>query len=146
MEQQASKFEGWAVVEMFGHMREAGYVSTEYFGTGALFRVEVPELPEREVTLTRPQWIDNELCDTGSKISRAKVEGRTRFIGPGAIYALNPCSKDAAFSALESMTSRETKIVELVKRKELATTLPGEPQDEETYEDESEGEDSSVVV
>jgi hypothetical protein len=31
MEQQAT-FEGWAVVELFGHSREIGYVKTEYFG------------------------------------------------------------------------------------------------------------------
>ena len=27
MENQTSKFEGWAVVEMFGHSREVGYGS-----------------------------------------------------------------------------------------------------------------------
>ncbi len=35
METQTSKFEGWAVVELFGHSREAGYVTTDYFGSGA---------------------------------------------------------------------------------------------------------------
>src|SRR5271165_6694712 len=113
MNEQNSKFEGWAVVEMFGHMREAGYVTTEYFGSGALFRIEVPPLPEREVTLMRPEWINNEMCGSGSKISRGAVEGRTRFVGPSAIYALNPCSKDAAFAAIEGMTNREVKVIEL---------------------------------
>jgi hypothetical protein len=131
MEHETSKFEGWAVVEMFGHSREVGYVTTDYFGAGALFRVEVPPLPEREVTLIRPEWIDSELAGAGSKIVRSAVEGRTRFIGPGAVYAMNPCSKDAAFAAIESMTRREVKIVELVKAKQLATTLTGEPEDEE---------------
>src|SRR5208282_2145498 len=148
MNEQNSKFEGWAVVEMFGHMREAGYVTTEYFGSGALFRIEVPPLPEREVTLIRPEWIEADgtesLAGAGSKISRGAVEGRTRFIGPGAVYAMNPCSQDAAFAAIEAMTRREVKIVELVKAKQLATTLPGEdeqdnpmpPEDDEPEEDE----------
>ena len=57
---------------------------------GALFRVEVPQLPEREVTLIRPEWIENEMVGAGSKILRGAVEGRTRFIGPGAVYAMNP--------------------------------------------------------
>jgi hypothetical protein len=124
--EKESKFEGWAVVELFGHSREVGYVTTEDFGSGALFRVEVPSLPEREETLVRPQWIAAELADVGTKIKRGATEGRTRFIGPGAVYALNPCSKDAAFSALENMTEREIKVVELVKRKSLGTHLPGE--------------------
>jgi hypothetical protein len=137
MEHETSKFEGWAVVELFGHAREAGYVTTEYFGAGALFRIEVPPLPEREVTLSRPEWIEGELVGPGTKISRGAVDGRTRFIGPGAVYAMNPCSKDAAFSAIEAMTHREIKIVELVKARQLATTLPGEPDDEgDPYEDE----------
>ena len=56
---------------------------------------------------------------------RGAVEGRTRFIGPGAVYAMNPC-EDAAFSALEAMSHREVKVVELVTCQKLATTLPGE--------------------
>jgi hypothetical protein len=135
VENQTSKFEGWAVVEMFGHSREVGYVTTEYFGAGALFRVEVPPLPEREVTLVRPEWVENEMLGAGSKIVRSAVEGRTRFIGPGAVYAMNPCSKDAAFSALESMSRREVKVVELVKAKQLATTLPGEDDYDPEYDD-----------
>jgi hypothetical protein len=136
MEHETSKFEGWAVVEMFGHSREVGYVTTDYFGAGALFRVEVPPLPEREVTLIRPEWIDSELAGAGSKIVRSAVEGRTRFIGPGAVYAINPCSKDAAFTALESMSRRDVKVVELVTAKRLATTLPGEDGEDDPYEDE----------
>ena len=136
MEHETSKFEGWAVVEMFGHSREVGYVTTEYFGAGALFRVEVPPLPEREVTLMRPEWIDGGLAGAGSKIVRSAVEGRTRFIGPGAVYAMNPCSKDAAFTALESMSRREVKVVELVTAKRLASTLtvPGEEDENDPYE------------
>jgi hypothetical protein len=134
MENQTSKFEGWAVVEMFGHSREVGYITTEYFGAGALFRIEVPPLPEREVTLIRPEWVENEMVGAGSKIVRGAVEGRTRFIGPGAVYAMNPCSKDAAFQALESMSQREVKVVELVKPRQLATTLPGEDDNDEGYD------------
>ena len=135
MEEQTSKFEGWAVVEMFGHSREVGYVTTDYFGSGALFRVEVPALPEREVVLIRPEWVGDEMAGAGSKIRRGAVEGRTRFIGPGAVYAMNPCSQDAAFSALEAMSHREVKVVELVTAKKLATTLPGEDEYEPDYGD-----------
>ena len=135
MSETQIKFEGWAVVELFGHAREVGYVTTDYFGSGALFRVEVPPLPEREVTLVRPEWIGDEMVGTGSKILRGAVEGRTRFIGPSAIYAMNPCSKDAAFQALESMSRRDVKVVELVKAKQLATTLPGEDDYDPEYDE-----------
>ncbi len=141
METQTSKFEGWAVVELFGHSREAGYVTTDYFGSGALFRIEVPPLPKREVTLVRPEWINDQLCGAGTKIERAAVEGRTRFVGPAAIYALNPCSQDAAFSAIEGMTRREVKVIELIQRApQLETALPGEEDEEEDFGGEDEEE------
>jgi hypothetical protein len=121
MSAEQANFEGWAVIELFGHSREVGYVSTEHFGTGALFRVEVPALPEREVILERPQWIEGELAGVGSKMMRSGVEGRTRFIGPGAVYAMNPCTHDAAMKALEALSTREVKVIELVKPKTLVT-------------------------
>lgn len=140
MEHETSKFEGWAVVELFGHSREVGFVTTEYFGAGALFRVEVPPLLEREVTLVRPEWIGGEMVGAGSKISRGAVEGRTRFIGPSAVYAMNPCSKDAAFAAIEAMARREVKVIELVMAKRLTTTLPGE----DDYDPDDDGESTHV--
>jgi hypothetical protein len=143
-----SKFEGWAVVEMFGHTREAGYVTTEYFGGAALFRVEVPPLPEREVTLIRPEWVEangtQELVGAGTKLSRGAVEGRTRFIGPSAVYAMNPCSQDAAFAAIEGMTRREIKIVDLVKPKQLARGGPEDEGDEGDEGDEFELENETT--
>ena len=141
MEQQ-TKFEGWAVIELFGHAREAGYVTTEYFGSGALFRVEVPALDEREVTLIHPEWVNETMLYPGSKVMREAVQGRTRFIGPSAIYAMNPCDELAAKKALESMTPRKVRIIEIAKNERQ---LPGEPQyadpfnDEDEYEDEESG-------
>jgi hypothetical protein len=139
MDEQA-KFEGWAIVELFGHAREAGHITTAYFGTAAMFRVDVPDLPEREVTLLRPEYIDQGkecvMCPAGSKIMRAAVPGRTRFVSPGAIYAMNPCDEAAVFKALESMVHRDVKIIELAPRpNQLTTTLPGEDaeQDPDNY-------------
>ena len=38
------QFEGWAIVELFGHQREIGYVTTRYFGTAGreIVILEVP--------------------------------------------------------------------------------------------------------
>jgi hypothetical protein len=130
MDEKQNRFEGWAVIELFGHSREAGYVTTEYFGTGALLRVDVPELPERDIELSRPEWIDGQMAGAGSKIRRSAVPGRTRFVGPAAIYAMNPCSKDAAFKVIESLSPREIKIIELVGRApELSPGAEGEQED-----------------
>jgi len=140
MDQETSKFEGWAVVELFGHQREAGFVTTEYFGAGALFRIEVPELPEREIVLVRPEWVDGQLAGIGSKIQRVGVQGRTRFIGPGAVYAMNPCSQDAAMKAIEALSQRTVKVVELVGQPQLAPAIDTE--DDLDYDDEDDNPDA----
>lgn len=43
-ETKQATFEGWAVLEIFGHQRYAGYVTTQAFGQSVLFRVDVPPL------------------------------------------------------------------------------------------------------
>jgi hypothetical protein len=57
MDQQDARFEGWAIIEMMGHRREIGYVTTEHYGAASLFRVDSPAFEEREYELTRPEWI-----------------------------------------------------------------------------------------
>jgi len=125
-QQTTAKFEGWAVIELFGHNREAGYVTTQYFGDKAMFQIDVPELPLRDYELKRPQYIGSTFAPVGTKVQKAAKEGRTRIISPGAVYALNPCSKDLCIAALEELAPREIKIVELAKSNQIAAAVePG---------------------
>ena len=120
MEQNA-KFEGWAVVEIMGHSKEIGFVTTEYFGGPALFRIDQPSLPEREHTLTRAQWIDDKLCDVGTKIMRAELPGKTAYVGPQAIFRLTPCSEETARRGVEGLIPVPVKILHLVERRQIAS-------------------------
>ncbi len=115
MDQEQAKFEGWAVVEMMGHQREVGHVTTEYFGAAALFRVDVPELPDREWTLEKPEWGPEGMLPAGTKVKRAGSIGRSRLVSPGAIYAITPCTEEAARTALDRDQHRPMKVVELPK-------------------------------
>src|ERR1700687_5789696 len=101
MENQA-KFEGWAVIELFGHQREAGFVTTQYYGNAAMFQLDVPELPEREWTIERPEWSSDGMIPAGSTVKKEAIAGRTRLINPSAVYALNPCNEEAARKAIEN--------------------------------------------
>jgi len=143
MESPQAKFEGWAVVELFGHQREAGYVTTEYFGSGALFRVEVPALPEREVTIDHAQWIDDKLVPKNSRVVRAAVAGRTRFLGPGSIYALNPCSEEACRKAIDAMSPRAVKVIELAQERQLIGVT--EESEDYEYDDSNDDEQESSI-
>ena len=80
-----AKFEGWAIVELMGHKREIGFVTTEYFGGPALFRIDQPGIPAQEYELTRAEWVADMLAGVGTKIQREAVPGKTAYVGQGAI-------------------------------------------------------------
>lgn len=66
---KTTKFEQWCVLELFGHQRIAGFVTEATIGGCAFIRVDVPK-PEEEGDLY------------------------TRYFGNGAIYAINPTTKE----------------------------------------------------
>jgi hypothetical protein len=126
MDQAQAKFEGWAVVEMMGHQREIGFVTTEYFGGAALFRVDSPEIPEREYVLERPEHTRHEgryvTLPVGSTVKRTSIPAKSRLVSPAALYALNPCTEETARKAIEEMVPRALIVLHIA---ESQKTLPG---------------------
>lgn len=115
-----NKLETWAIVELMGHAREIGFVTTEYFGPACLFRVDVPALPEREFVLTRPEAVNEEngnaqWAPAGSKVKRAAVPGRSPLLGVASIYKLTPCTEATAMAAIEEFAPRKLTLLELAK-------------------------------
>jgi hypothetical protein len=99
MEPQANRFEGWAVVEMFGHTKEVGFVTTQYYGTACLFQIDVPELPEREFTLQKPEYTTSDNGDmrwtpAGAKVRRSAVDPSIRLLHAPKTRRVEP-SKNA---------------------------------------------------
>lgn len=90
---EAEKFDSWAVVELFGHQQIAGRVSEASIGGAAFIRVDVPEQPERKAV---QQWDRDQPA----------IPAYTRYFGGGAIYALNPCSEDAAKRVATNLRAR----------------------------------------
>jgi hypothetical protein len=113
--EQPAQFEGWAIVELFGHQREIGYITTRYFGTACLFQVDVPELPERDAVVTQPQYVNGTWTPSGAKIRKKAAPARSRMLGPGSIYAINPCTEEAALLAIEKLVGREIVLLEMPK-------------------------------
>ena len=109
-------FEGWAVIELFGHNQIAGYVTgAAQFGT-SMMRVDVPEIGDNP--------------------------GYTKFFGGAAIYAITPTTEDIARIAAQCLDIRP--ILTWVVPEPSRPALPGDkddyPKDEdenrEIYEDE----------
>lgn len=70
---EAAKFEGWCIVELFGHHQIAGYVSEQTIGGCGFVRVDVP--------------------------ATSGVEAYTKLYGEKAIYAIHPCTEAIAKQA-----------------------------------------------
>jgi hypothetical protein len=128
-EPKQAAFEGWAIVEMMGHQREIGFVTTEAYGQAVMFRIDVPDLPEREYELTVPEYVDaadnvRRWAPAGSKVKRAAAPARSRLVAPGSLYAINPCTQEVARAALEQTTARPLILMEIAPGKELAAPEP----------------------
>jgi len=80
--QTDEKLKAWGLVEIFGHQRIVGYISEQAFGTGVLFRVDVPDLLKE------------------SKVIR---KGFTRYFGLSAIYSITPLTEEAVRELLPSI-------------------------------------------
>lgn len=77
MDTTKSTAEFWALVELFGHTKLAGFLSEQTIGGQSFVRVDVPDT--------------------------SKQKGFTRLLGNGAIYAINPVAEDIARGLAESL-------------------------------------------
>jgi len=140
-EVKTASFEGWALIEMFGHTKEVGFVTTEAYGTAVLFRCDTPELPEREYALESPEYVSqngsSRWAPEGSKVKRPASPAKTRLIGPGAIYSITPCTEETARKAIESFSRRPLILLEMAKE-QPALAMPDEGMDETELMDEEE--------
>lgn len=79
-----AKFEQWAVVEIMGHRRFAGFVSEQTVGGTSFVRVDVPDVTVNAETL--PAF--------------------TKLFGAGSIYAITICTEETARAFAASIRER----------------------------------------
>lgn len=75
MSHEQEGFEGWAIVELFGHKRMAGHVSSQVVAGGALVRIDVPETAADRQPATAAY---------------------TKLVGIAAVYGITPVSEEVA--------------------------------------------------
>jgi hypothetical protein len=132
-------FDGWAVVDVLGHQRYAGYVTTEAYGAAVLFRIDVPALGARERVTKTPRYVNGHgYVPAGTSLTEGAVDGYSKLIGAGSIYAITPCTKDAALIAVEEIQPRPLMNVVVPPKAELSA---GELVDCEVDDDHDDDED-----
>lgn len=76
---EVERFKGWALLELMGHRRRAGFVEdVEAFGT-RLLRIDIPVKLKDGVTIGGEDEVKT-----------------TEFYGGGSIYGLHPCDEVTA--------------------------------------------------
>jgi hypothetical protein len=121
MDTPAAGFEAWGILDIYGHQRYAGFISTQTFGTAVMFRIDVPPLPERERVTKHYEYADVEadgatrrvMVPAGSRVKEPAVQGYTKLFGVGAIFGITPCTEDAAVAAVADMQPRRLQLVAL---------------------------------
>ena len=124
-EPKQAQFNGWARVEVMGHQTHIGYVKTEAYGQAVMFRIDTPELPEREYVLQEPAYVDDapglrQWMRAGAKVRRSATPGCSVLVGAGSIYRIIPCTEAAALKAIEANVRSELKLIELPPERVLA--------------------------
>ncbi len=134
-ENQQAKFDGWAIVDVLGHQRYVGYVTTEAYGQAVLFRIDVPALEARERVTKQPGYVGDGYCPAGTTVKEGAIEGYTKLIGSGSIYAITPCTQDAALKAVDEMQRRPLMSVKLPPPAAVGVLAAGNDFDYEMEDD-----------
>jgi hypothetical protein len=70
--QESSGLKSWALVELYGHQRIVGHVTSDPVEMPGMLRVDVPDL---------------------LKNGEVVRKGHTRYFGKGALYSVTPCDE-----------------------------------------------------
>lgn len=96
MEEQGQQFEGWAIVEIMGHQKVSGYVTTVAYGSVVMFKVLQTAVDPVEEVLTERGWFGGHgYLEAGSVIRRSRKQAETQ-VGANSIYRLTRCTEQQA--------------------------------------------------
>lgn len=122
---EQNRFDGWAILELFGHQKYAGHeyaghVTTQVFGTTCMFRLDVPGLEERDYVTKYAEFIEEKgRAPAGSTVKMGSTQPYTKLFGVGAIYCITPCTEEAAKKAVEQLQPRPLTLVSVPADKAL---------------------------
>lgn len=82
------KFEGWAILEIMGHQRFAGHISSQTVGGQSFVRLDVPEVDEHTPAFSKLFGGSSVYCITpvSEEVARLSAEGMKR--SPLNVYDL----------------------------------------------------------
>lgn len=128
-QQDQGKIEFWAVVELLGHQRMAGFVRQVSLGGDVLLRVDVPE-------------VKHAYQPYGGPAEERTIAAFTRFVSPKALYALNPCTEEFARAAAAQFLSKPVELYSLSPSSLPALPAPSSLDDPDDFDIPDEDDDA----
>ena len=126
---QQAQFEGYALVEIMGHQRVAGYVTTLGFGSTVMFKVVQVEEPPIDQALEEDRYIDGRVIYKGSRIRISRERAET-LIGAASVYRMTACTEEQARRAQPV----KIEVLEMAQRAMVAAPAHSD-EEEESQED-----------
>jgi len=121
-EKSEGQLETWAIVEVMGHNRYAGFARQVPMGGAAMIRVDVPEVPPYDVERSRYNYDTRKEEPYTEKIPATPAF--TKFLGVSSIFAITPCTKEAAMAAVKTFRSAPVTVIDLPTRRQLSYDEP----------------------
>lgn len=107
---ETQKFEHWAIVEVMGHAKFAGWVTNQALGGASLIRVDVPAVGGRQAF--------------------------TKLFGAGSIYCISIVTEAVARAVAESLRNEPVHAWDLPKRELIGSDAKcGHGTDPDDYDD-----------
>lgn len=127
-QEQAYQLDCWAIIELFGHSRIAGKVRAENFGSACMIRVDVPTVRKqrKKYDYDKQQYI---------VIGEFEIEGFTKYVGVGSIYALTPVTQELATAAAREISAEPVSLFGAESVRRLSNALPASDDADEQEED-----------
>lgn len=120
-------YEGWAILELMGHRRLAGYVREVELAGAGMLRLDIPGDGPCDCATEPVAHIEGmEHQDGCASLANAA----TQFYSPSALYCLTPTTEAIARSIAESSRPRPAHQWELP----VARPVEPAPEDDEEYE------------
>lgn len=118
------KLEFWAILELFGHTKIAGYVREVALGGDAMLRVDVPELRFTEL-LSR-----YEIKEGCSPTRVVELAAFTKFYSPKAVFAMTPATEEACRAIMQNLRVRPVNTFDLPRALPAPTLTSADDKDD----------------
>lgn len=120
----------WAVVEIMGHQKYAGFCTETTLAGAPLLRVDVPQVEGKQYSTERYNYEAKRYEQ--QTYQEPDIEGYTKYFGPSSIFCVTPCTEAAAREAAKQWRSAPVQQVHLPEfdtTARLIAAAPIEPED-----------------